>query len=218
MEFDKKYKVYTWKNWMILHYILNPGIAVNEIIFGQRVPKVSLEDTTSDKPMIERSYVPCPHCHELHDGRTWSIDNGTAFKNWFGLYCRNCGEIIPCLINLTTLIILAITFPIWGWFKNDLKRRWLEKQPARFKEIAIEVDSNPYEGKKWIKTGLSWGLIMFLLISIGLPLLLNEGITLTAILIGAVLWTIGGLGFGYFMKRYFGKKGKHSTGSEPVAS
>ena len=45
MEFDKeKYKVYTWKNWMMLHWILNPGLAINELILGQRVPKVSLED------------------------------------------------------------------------------------------------------------------------------------------------------------------------------
>ena len=48
MEFDKeKYKVYTWKNWMMLHWILNPGLAINELILGQRVPKVSLEDKTN---------------------------------------------------------------------------------------------------------------------------------------------------------------------------
>lgn len=218
MKYDKKYKVYTWKHWMMLHYILNPGIAVNEIFFGQRVPKISLEDTTSDKPMIERSYVPCPHCNEIHDGRTWSINNGTAFKNWFGLYCRNCGGVIPCLTNLTTFIVLAITFPIWGWFKNGFKQRWLDKQPARFEEITIEPSPHPFEGRNWIKTGLFWGFFMFLLISIGLPYLLNTSITLSSLLMGAVLWTIGGLAFGYFMKRYFERIGEHSSDSDPVVS
>lgn len=50
MEFNKdKYKVYTWKNWMMLHFILNPGLAINDLIFGQRVPKIRLEDKISNK-------------------------------------------------------------------------------------------------------------------------------------------------------------------------
>ena len=82
MEFDKdEYKVYTWENGMVLHWILNPGLAINELILGQRVPKVSLEDRASDKPMIERSFVPCPHSEKIHDGRTWSTQTGTAFKS-----------------------------------------------------------------------------------------------------------------------------------------
>ena len=73
MEFSKdKWKIYTWKNWMMIHWILNPGLAFNELILGQRVPKLSLVDKTSDKPLLERSYVPCPHCDEIHDHRIWS--------------------------------------------------------------------------------------------------------------------------------------------------
>ena len=113
LEFNKeKYKIYTGKNWMMLHWILNPGLAVNELILGQRVPKISLEDKTIDKPKIERTLVPCPHCETLHDGRTWSTQNGTAFKNWFGLYCGNCGNTIPCLTNGFSFLILGLTFPI----------------------------------------------------------------------------------------------------------
>lgn len=119
---ESKYKIYTWKHWMILHFILNPGLAFNELILGQRIPKISLEDKTSKKPRAERSYVPCPHCDTLHDGRIWSADNGRAFKNWFGLYCPECGGIIPCVMNVTSYIILALTLPVWGWFKDDLKK------------------------------------------------------------------------------------------------
>ena len=61
MEFNKeKYKIYTWKNWMVLHWILNPGLAINELILGQRIPKISLEDKISNKPRIERTFIPCP--------------------------------------------------------------------------------------------------------------------------------------------------------------
>ena len=206
MEFNKeKYKVYTWKNWMMLHWILNPGLAINELILGQRVPKVSLEDKTIDKPRIERTLVPCPHCETLHDGRTWTTENGTAFKNWFGLYCKNCGNTIPCLTNGLSFLILAITYPIWGWFKKRLKEKWLAKQPKRYENIDIEHIPNPFDNKSWIKTGLSWGALMFLTMSIGFPYFEGQEITWITLLLGIVTWTIGGIGFGYTMKLFVNK-------------
>lgn len=207
MEYNKeKYKVYTWKNWMMLHWILNPGLAINELILGQKVPKVSLEDKTIDKPRIERTYVPCPHCKTLHDGRIWSNENETAFKNWFGLYCKDCGNTIPCLTNALSFIILAITFPIWGWFRNALKAKWLEKQPQRYENIDIESIANPFDEKNWIKTGLGWGVFMFFAMSIAFPFLSGEEISLYSLWLGLVIWTIGGLGFGYSMKVFLNKR------------
>jgi hypothetical protein len=214
MNFDKKrYKVYTWKNWMMLHWILNPGLAINELILGQRVPKVSLEDRTIDKPRIERTRVPCPHCDTLHDGRTWSTENGTAFKNWFGLYCKNCGNTIPCLTNAFSFIILALTFPIWGWFKKSLKTKWLAKQPERYENIDIEHIPNPFDENSWVASGLSWGAFMFVLTSIIFPYFTGQEITFKTLVLGVVVWTIGGLGFGYIMKLYMNKKAKNKVGN-----
>lgn len=204
MNFDKtKYKVYTWKNWMMLHWILNPGLIINELVLGQRVPKITLEDKTTNKPRFERGIVPCPHCETLHDSRTWSTENGTAFKNWFGLYCNNCGNVIPCLINVFSLLVLITTYPIWGWFKKDLKKIWLEKQPQRFKNIDIEKVSNPFDQKSWIKTGLSWGVSMFIMMSIIFPLCDGSEINTKTIIMGIVLWTISGFIFGFTMKLFF---------------
>ncbi|TXD49580.1 hypothetical protein [Polaribacter sp. IC063] len=219
MDFDKeKYKIYTWKNWMVLHWILNPGLAVNELILGQRIPKINLEYKISEKSRLERTFVPCPHCHKLHDGRTWSTENGTAFKNWFGLYCTNCEKIIPCLMNAFSFIMLTITFPIWGWFRKSLKANWLKKQPKRYINIDIKMRPNPYDKKSWIKTGLSWGGFMFIVISILFPYFENQEITLKNILIGLVLWTIAGLVFGYtmkiFMNKSINKKGKNIATSD----
>jgi len=203
MDFDKsKYKVYTWKNWMMLHWLLNPGIMVNELILGQRVPKISLEEKTTDTQWFERSIVPCPHCETLHDGRTWSSVNGTAFKNWFGLYCNTCGNIIPCLINVFSLIILIITFPIWGWFKTALKNNWLEKQPQRFFDFNLETTTSPLQKISWLKIGLIWGAFMFLIFMVMLYLDGSE-IPLKMILLGVVISAIGGLIFGYLMKIIF---------------
>jgi hypothetical protein len=208
MNLDKnKYKIYTWKNWIVLHYIINPGLAFNELILGQRIPKVSLEDLTSEEPFLERSYVPCPRCETIHDGRTWSTQNGTAFKNWFGLYCPNCGEIIPCLMNLTTLLILTITFPLWGWFRKSLKQRWLEKQPDRYKEIDINQVENPFEGKGWIKEGLSWGFLTSILLLIFFPIIGIDIFSRQVIVTVIGLVVVGGPLFGFTMKLFFSQTG-----------
>lgn len=203
----QKFKEYTWKSGTILFWILNPGTAFNEIILGQRIPKVGLEDISSDKPRIERLYVPCPHCETIHDGRTWSTESGTAFRNWFGLYCPSCTRIIPCLWSAFSLFILTITFPLWGFFRNSLKEKWLEKQPQRYENISPEDNTNPYSDKNWVKSGLSFAVLMFILMTFILPLLINEEITWLTVGLGLIIWPIGGLAFGYWMKIYFGKKG-----------
>ncbi len=207
MDFNKeKYKIYTWKNCLMLHWILNPVLAINELILGQRIPKIRLEDKTIDKSRFEKTFIPCPHCETFHDGRTWSIENGTAFKNWFGLYCKNCGNIIPCLTNWLSFLILIITFPVWGWFRKSLKAKWLEKQPKRYENIDIESVQNPFSKKNWIKTGLIWGMFMFLIISIGSPYFSGQEITWKTLLSGFVTWIIGGLVFAYIMKLFMKRK------------
>ena len=203
MKIDKqKYKVYTWKNWMMLHWIINPGMAINEMILGQRIPKISLLDKTLQKPKHDRSFVPCPHCETIHDSRIWSPQNKTGFKNWFGLYCTNCGGIIPCIINGFSFLILAITFPIWGWFKNNLKQQWLDKQPKRYENIDIEATPNPYSKNNWVRTGLVWGVLMYLLTTFLFPYLNGEEIETKEILLGFPLWVVAGLIFGFTLKKF----------------
>ena len=46
---------------------------------------------------------------------------------------------------------------------------------------------------------------MFLIMSIGFPYFDGQEITLKTLLLGLVIWTIGGLGFGYTMKLINGK-------------
>ena len=209
MQFDReKYKVYTWKNFMFLHWIINPGLAINELILGQRVPKITLLDKQSEEEYFKRNLVPCPHCEKLHDGRTWSTQNGTAFKNWYGLYCPNCGGIIPCLRNLTSGILLLLTFPIWYWFNPALKRKWLSKQAARFENLDLESISNPYEKKKWIYQGFVFGFVMFVVMSMDRLFLEGDPFNLTRLFVEFIIWMFAGLGFGLTMKIFMKRKGK----------
>ncbi len=201
MQFDtNKYKVYTLKNWMVLHWILNPGLAFNELILGQRIPKVYLEDKQSEKQAFERSIVPCPHCGAMHDGRVWSGQNGTAFKNWFGLYCPKCGNIIPCISNLTSLLILGITSPFWLPFRKSFKEKWLKAQPKRYENISVEKVENTFDKKGWVKTGLEFGLFMFVFMT--LFDVIEDTFIWGKFLISIPIWILAGLAFGYFMKLF----------------
>lgn len=209
-KFEHHYKIIGWKNLMILHWILNPGLLFNELFLGQRIPKIYLEDKTMDKPRMERSFVPCPHCNTKHDARIWSVDKGTGLKNWFGLYCPTCSGIIPCHMNVFTFIILAITYPIWGWFKDHLRKKWMDAQPARYQNIEIKDNSHEYDKRRWIITGFTWGAIMFIIMGIFFPLITGESITIQLLIINIVVWAIGGLLFGFFMNLFLNKKGNEA--------
>lgn len=203
---NPNYKIYTWKHPEMLLWILNPVMAINELILGQRVPKVMWMDTDKTKTLRDRVNVPCPHCGTVHPGAKWSAPLKTTFKNWFGIYCDHCGQIIPCHRNITSLIILGITFPIWFWFKDRWKTTWLKNQPARYAAIDLEHLPDPLDGQGWKIIGLRWGMWMFLIMTILYPLIIGDKIDLIRILVNIPIWFFGGLGFGYMMKLMYGKK------------
>ena len=202
-----KYKVWTWKQPFVLHYIINPGLAFNELVLGQRVPKVSLIEKDKTKSLGERSFVPCPHCHTIHSGLKWSLANGTAFGNWFGLYCDHCGRIIPCVINLTSLAILAVTFPIWYPFKNRWKEKWLRVQREKFSK-PLTLTAPDF---KWWENGLGYGFFMFLFSCINDFLISQEEFTWRRLAISFVVWALGGLAFGLLTKIFAGKSRTQPT-------
>jgi len=208
MEYDKsKYKLKNWKSPTNLHWILNPGLAFNEIVLGQRIPKRMLIDKKSNKPLMERSYVPCPHCETMHDGRTWSPQNGTAFKNWFGYYCPECGGIIPCLYNGLSYLLILLTYPLWGWAKDNLKNRWLAYQADRFDDSATLFVN--HKDVSWAKIGAQWGAVMFLMFcSIGIAL--NPSNYLYIAAVNLMVWGIAGLSFALGSKYWMGLKGENS--------
>lgn len=203
MNYDKtKYTIWTWKSPLMLHWIINPGLAIIELVFGQRVPKVTLIEKKSKKPLGERTFIPCPHCGTMHPSLKWSPQNNTAYRNWFGLYCDHCGQIIPCLTNLTSYIILGLTFPIWYWFKDQWKEKWLADQNVKFSK-PLNLTQPEFT---WWYSGLRFGLSMYVFMTVLLPLLFGEGITTRKLLLGIPVWILAGLLFGLLMKPLAGKQ------------
>jgi hypothetical protein len=197
MLYDKeRYKVWTWKHPLVLHWMINPGLAVNELLLGQRVPKIMLIDKQSSKSLPEKSYVPCPHCNTIHHGLKWSSQNNTAFKNWFGLYCDHCEKVIPCAWNLTSLLILAVTFPLWLPFRKMLRANWMQMQRRRF---ARPLDTTMKQ-ISWKHTGTGWAVSMFIIMQLVFPLITGEPITGKSLLVGAIVWAVAGFAFAFMMK------------------
>ena len=56
--------------------------------------------------------------------------------------------------------------------------------------------------RPWIKQGISFGLFMYVFMSILFPLITKDEITLRNLLISLPIWIVGGLIYGYLMKRY----------------
>lgn len=202
MEFDKeKYKVWKLPNPLLLHWIINPGLAFNELVLGQRIPKVTLIDKTSDAPVMERQFIPCPACDALNDARLWS--KGNTFGHWFGLICPKCYEKIPCLWNITSLILLAITFPIWIWLKIWGEKKWLEREKRRLSEVSI--GGLPEASKiNWLKMGAIYGALMFCFMV--LPRVFQNQLSPGDIVIHALIWLGAGLVFGISMKFFLSRK------------
>ncbi len=153
MQYDKsRFKIQAFPHPLILFYVLCPIFILNELIFGQRLPKVTLIDKESDKPLGERTYIPCPHCETLNDNRLWA--KGNAFGHWFGLVCPSCHQVIPCLWNVFSLAILAITFLLWYFPARFFRRRWLEKEKKRLAKVLERplIQAKSIHSMGWIGT------------------------------------------------------------------
>jgi hypothetical protein len=211
MNFDTtKYKVWTWKHPLMLHWILNPGLAINELLLGQRVPKVLLIEKNKKKSFGEKGFIPCPHCNTIHSGLKWTLQNKTALGNWFGLYCDSCGGIIPCLRNLTSAALLIVTSPFWLWIVNNWKAKWLETQKRKFSQ-PLKLTTPEYN---WVTEGLGFGSFMFVCMGLIFPLFYDEGFNPVKLLIGLVVWTLSGLLFGFVMKKLMFNKSQESSPDE----
>ena len=62
-----------------------------------------------------------------------------------------------------------------------------------------------YAYPKWIYHGLGWGAFMFVIMQLLIPFAQSEAITLKSLLIGVVIWSAGGLMWGYLMHIFYGR-------------
>ena len=209
MQYDKnRFKIWAVPHPLVLQWILNPGLMFNELILGQRVPKVMLIDKKSDKPLLERSYFPCPHCETLNDARLWG--KGNAFGHWFGLVCPSCHQIIPCLWNIFSLAILAITFPLWYFVARHFRQRWLENEKGGFTNV-LERPLIQAKTINWLFRGTFYfGGFMWLMLRV-LPqmwqVLNGRERDLITMFVTLPVWLVAGFAWGLIMRFWMNRKG-----------
>jgi uncharacterized protein (TIGR02996 family) len=100
------------RNPMMLHWVLNPGLAVNELLLGQRIPKVMW---TCRGCM--RQFTRCGACRAFLSLQEPPFTRG--FAQWFGCRCPQCGGNVPMLRNLTAGVAVTagklVTGYGWLW-------------------------------------------------------------------------------------------------------
>lgn len=186
---------------LMIHWVVNPGLAINELALGQRIPKLQLICKKCDGAVIDRSYIPCPSCKVLHSTRKFSRRDG--FWRWRGASCPSCEARIPCMWNVFSIIILVLTSPLWYLpYRLIFANRPLK---PLFSDSSPNNAQKPVTRKVWFLMGLFWGVLMWLIMSL-VPALKNSD--MEQAFIGVPIWLIGGLCFGFFMWFFMGRTTK----------
>lgn len=199
----------------MLHWKLNPGLMVNEVLLGQRIPAEMWLCAACDLPRAERTWIPCRACKTLHPSLLWG--KGNAFGHWYGLFCPSCCEEIPCLRNVFARGAETALTPLSWMIRPLLAERWRRREIEAATRHKLVVHEDP----RWLRIGVvKFGGSMFALlygvpalaalpaIAIGwLPPQLATGIAFAAIP-ALALCLVAGLIWGLVMKLHMESRGR----------
>lgn len=112
---------------VMVHWLLNPGLAFNEILLGQAVGRDVISCASCSPGVMNNvgKYLLCPSCGRAHKTDLWLRRN--AFGHWRGLICPDCAATIPRAWNATSLLILSLTFLLWWPLLKLFGDQWREK-------------------------------------------------------------------------------------------
>lgn len=133
-----QYSTWAFPHPLILHWVLNPGLVVNELLLGQRIPNITYFCKECGGHTTDVRYYLCPECGRFHEETIWTGANG--FGHWFGIICPDCGGEIPSLLNIASWIILARLSPINWLLRGLIGRRYTvwERRRARASRRSLE--------------------------------------------------------------------------------
>jgi hypothetical protein len=195
------------------HWLLNPGLAFNEIALGQRLPRQMYLCKSCELPVSDRCFLHCSSCETFHDARLWAGRH--ALGHWFGYFCPACGAEIPCLWNITSLMLLGITLPLWWLPMKVYRPRLLHSGRKRIAIADRNKSYSPTTPAQYRKAGWFYGLGMNLVMSSLLTFSITEYANvssslwffLTTFLVGMLLWLPAGWLYGFAMRKILHRKG-----------
>lgn len=152
------YEKLNWTHPTIFIQLIDPLDTIENLLYGKTTPLILLMDKKT-----KDLFVPCPHCGAIHSKSKWGTQTMKAEANWFGYYCSSCNKVIPVRHNIFSFLILILTFPLWGPFKNILKQRWLKQQSVRFCKSSINKTKQSLPLTFWLATSLKIALQLFII-------------------------------------------------------
>lgn len=213
MDYDRdRYDAWTWKHPLILHWVLNPGLVFNELVLGQRIPRLTLIDTQSEAPMADRQYIPCPHCQAMNPA---SVYSKAPMGNYAGLVCPECGEEIPTVKNALTWLLLMASWPLWAPFKRYMAPDMLAKQRAKLlHQTPAAAQSRSQTTVSGLLLGVIFGLLMGLFFFV--KSMLDGGGFGAALTSSAIGGAFAGVFFGVTMKLFLTRTGRRAAPEPPL--
>ena len=164
--------------------LLWPLAWFHEVLLGIRTAKLTLLCKNCDLPASDCVYILCPTCHQMNSERLWIGKN--AKGHWFGLVCKSCGGVIPCLWSYSSLLLLGITFPIWFLPVRLLKPSWVELEKRR---IAKAIPK-PVTETKWWAMALQFGCVMWAILFVR-ALFSHPNLNVKDLIAGLIGTTVG---------------------------
>lgn len=221
-------------------WLWNPGLAVNELILGQKMPEQIFFCKSCTSAKYNRSYIYCPNCYRFINSRFWSY--GKAFGHWLGIFCPLCGGQIPTLLNFTSRLLLAIAWPIL-WLPRKLMHTRLLVY-ARNRALADRIGHNnelqvpvPKGSVSYTRMGFLFALFTNLIVAFGLTIAIASTVNssqmgnldyygiivcfLMTFLGGLIVSIPAGFFFAYSMRLVMDRKGDremHLTLEDPMFS
>lgn len=135
--------------------VLNPIVALSELLLGVRKPDGQVLEIDETRPLIERFHVPCPAC----GGHTRTIYyQGAALFAYAGFVCGHCGAKVATMPNVFTRLVELLTWPLWRPFRDRLQAPLLKWQ---FKALQAAREAGAKANRRIIavRVGLLFGLL-----------------------------------------------------------
>ena len=136
---------WSWKHPLVIHWILNPGLAFNEVVLGQRLPSRSYVCRDCKKDLPDRNWVICPHCAGVSTARLWMGNH--ALGHWLGVVCPHCGMRMPSLWNATSAVLVICLSPMWVLPYFLFKDRYLAWEAKRAAKALSKINGS--ETAEW---------------------------------------------------------------------
>jgi hypothetical protein len=199
-------------NVALVHWLLNPAFVVNEMLLGQRLPRVTHICIKCDKPLVLRQFARCSACGAFHSAMLWG--KGNTLGHWFGLFCPDCGGRIPTLLNLLSCIIAGVMAPVWWPLWRMVRHRWITLERNRARKLRESGASDRMPIRNWVWWGVfGWGLTVWVILCLYDVVRhgIQQGLVIDCIII-LPIWLVAGGVFGYVMKRILGRMHRFKPG------